>query len=88
MLILVQIIRVAFEVLDWLIIARVLLSWFRPNPYHPIVRFIYEITEPVLTPFRRLMPKGMVAVDLSPIIALLVLQLVERLAISLLLSLV
>jgi YggT family protein len=88
MLILVQVVRVAFEVLNWLIIARVLLSWIRHNPYHPVIRFVYEITEPVLSPFRRLMPKGMLPVDLSPIFALLVLRLVERLVISILFTLI
>jgi len=73
------IIRTAFEVLNWLIIARVLLSWIRHDPYHPVIRFIYEITEPILKPFRRLLPPrpGM-PIDWSPFIAILVLQFVER----------
>lgn len=72
-------VRTAFEVLNWLIIARVLLSWIRHDPYHPVIRFIYEITEPVLKPFRRLIPPrpGM-PIDWSPIIAILVLQFIER----------
>ncbi|MDD2497934.1 MAG: YggT family protein [Desulfitobacteriaceae bacterium] len=73
------VVRTAFEVLNWLIIARVLLSWIRHDPYHPVIRFIYEITEPVLKPFRRLIPPrpGM-PIDWSPIIAILVLQFIER----------
>ena len=72
-------VRTAFEILNWLIIARVLLSWIRHDPYHPVIRFIYEITEPVLKPFRRLIPPrpGM-PIDWSPIIAILVLQFIER----------
>ncbi|WP_258359349.1 YggT family protein [Moorella sulfitireducens] len=84
---LVLLIRTAFEVLNWLIIARILLSWFPHNPYHPIMRFIYEVTEPVLAPFRRLMPRTSIPIDFSPIIAVLVLQLVERLLISFILRL-
>jgi len=76
---LVTIIDIAFEVLDWLIIARVLLSWVRLDPYHPVVRFIYETTEPILAPFRRIMPRGTMPVDFSPFIAILVLQLVKSL---------
>lgn len=78
------IIRTAFEVLNWLIIARVLLSWIRHDPYHPIIRFIYEVTEPILIPFRRLIPPrpGM-PIDWSPFIAILALQLVERLVLGL-----
>ncbi|BCV20904.1 YggT family protein [Moorella sp. Hama-1] len=75
-------VRVAFEVLNWLIIARILISWFPHDPNNPIMRFIYEITEPVLAPFRRLMPRTTMPIDFSPIIAVLVLQLVERLLIS------
>ncbi|MEL7567787.1 MAG: YggT family protein [Dehalobacterium sp.] len=74
-----SVIRTAFEVLNWLIIIRVLLSWIRHDPYHPIIKFIYEITEPILKPFRRLIPMrpGM-PIDWSPFIAILVLQFVER----------
>ncbi|MDN5325574.1 MAG: YggT family protein [Moorella sp. (in: firmicutes)] len=75
-------VRVAFEVLNWLIIARILISWFPHDPNNPIMRFIYEITEPVLAPFRRIMPRTTLPIDFSPIIAVLVLQLVEHLLIN------
>ncbi|MDK2820697.1 MAG: YggT family protein [Clostridia bacterium] len=81
------VVRVAFEVLNWLIIARIFLSWFPHNPYQPIIRFIYEITEPVLAPFRRLMPRSSIPVDFSPVIAVLVLQLIERMILSFILHL-
>lgn len=76
-------VRTAFEVLNWLIIIRVLLSWIRHDPYHPIIKFIYEITEPILAPFRRLIPirPGM-PIDWSPFIAILVLQFVERIVLG------
>ncbi|KAF1084811.1 YGGT family protein [Sporotomaculum syntrophicum] len=64
----------AFEVYTWLIFIRIILSWVRVNPYHPVVRFIIEMTEPVLGFFRRLIPTiGMI--DFSPIFALLAVQL-------------
>lgn len=74
------IIYVVFKTLRWLIIARIILSFLpmimRIDTYNPIVRFIYEITEPVMAPFRRLIPPigGM---DFSPIVLFLVLQAVE-----------
>lgn len=80
---LIPYIRIAFEVLDWLIIIRVLLSWIPHDPYNPIFRFIYEITEPVLAPFRRLLGRRMM-VDFSPILAIFAIQLVEMLVIDLL----
>ncbi len=78
---LIPYIRIAFEVLDWLIIIRVLLSWIPHDPYNPIFRFIYEITEPVLAPFRRLLGRRMM-VDFSPILAIFAIQLVEMLVID------
>lgn len=76
-------INMAFEVYNWLIIVRVFLSWIPHDPYRPVFRFIYEITEPVLAPFRRLMG-GRMMIDFSPIIAIIVLQFVERLIIDIL----
>ncbi len=86
MTLLVTLLRVAFEVLNWLIIARILMTWVPHNPRSPTFRFLFEITEPVLAPFRRLLPKGSM-MDFSPIIAILVLQLVERLLVGILISL-
>ncbi len=80
-------VRVVFETFNWLIIARILLSWFPHDPNHPVMRFIYEITEPVLAPFRRIMPRTSMPIDFSPVIAILVVQLVERLLISFILRL-
>jgi len=61
-----------------------LLSWVRINPYNSLVNIIYQLTEPILEPFRRLMDRtgintGMF--DLSPLIACLVLQLLESIII-------
>ncbi len=67
-----------FTVLDWLIIIRILLSWF-PNidPYNPLVMILRQITDPLLEPARRVIPPlGMF--DISPIVVLLVLDLIIR----------
>ncbi len=56
----------------WIIIARAVLSWVSPDPYNPIVRFIHNVTEPVMAPARRLMPIGFGAIDFSPMIVLLI----------------
>jgi YggT family protein len=70
-----------FTVARWLIFARIIISFLqvvvRIDPYNAAVRFIYEITEPVMAPFRRLIPPigGM---DFSPIVLFLVLQFLER----------
>lgn len=69
-------VSVALRVYFWLIFARVLLSWIRHNPYQPIIKFIYEITEPYLRLFRKIIPP-MGPLDLSPMVALFSLYLVE-----------
>ncbi len=53
-----------------LIIVRALLSWVNPDPYNPIVRFLYTATEPLLYQVRRLMPVIAGGIDLSPLIVI------------------
>ena len=65
-----------FFVLNFAIIIRALMSWFNPSPENPIVRIVIEITEPVLAPLRRIVPKiGMI--DITPIVALLLMNVIE-----------
>lgn len=68
-----QVLNVAINVLWWLIIIRALISWVNPDPYNPIVQFLYRTTEPFLLPFRRIIPAYKVGIDLSPIFAILAL---------------
>lgn len=56
----------------WLILIRALISWVNPDPYNPIVQFLYKTTEPILTPIRRIIPVQFgIGIDLSPLIAFL-----------------
>jgi len=55
----------------WIIIARAVLSWVSPDPYNPIVRFIHNVTEPVMYPIRRRFPLGFGGIDFSPMLVLL-----------------
>jgi YggT family protein len=68
------------EVLDWIIIAymviifiRALISWVNPDPYNPIVQFLTRVTEPALRPIRKMASPYKLGVDISPIIAFLIL---------------
>jgi len=65
---LAQIIHYVLNIYMWLVIARAILSWVSPDPYNPIVRFLYATTEPVLYRIRRTLPMPMVGLDLSPIV--------------------
>ncbi len=49
-----------------LVLIRALISWVNPDPYNPIVQFLYRTTEPILQPVRRLLPP--MGIDISPII--------------------
>ena len=55
----------------WILIARAILSWVSPDPYNPIVRFIHNVTEPVLYQVRKRIPIMMGGIDFSPILIIL-----------------
>ena len=55
----------------WIIVARAVLSWVNPDPYNPIVRFIHNVTEPVLYRIRTKIPVDFGGIDFSPIIVIL-----------------
>ncbi len=59
-----------FEVMKWFILIRALLSWVNPDPFNPIVQILHRMTEPILSPIRRILPP--MGIDLSPMIAFIV----------------
>jgi len=75
-----------FNILYFLLIARIILSWFAVNPYNEIVQLLYRITDPILAPFRRL-PLQMGPIDFSPIVAFLALWFVRNFVVGILLQL-
>ncbi len=76
-------INLLFTLLNLAILARVLVSWVNPNPYHPAMQLLYQVTEPILAPIRQYLPRtGMV--DFSPLVAIILLQLVQRLLLAVL----
>ena len=77
---LIQFINLLVTVFYIAILARVLLSWFPIGPdsaLRPVVRVVFQITEPLLGPIRRILPE-MGVIDLSPMIAIVVLIIVQR----------
>ena len=83
---LLQLISLLFTVYSLAIIARSLLPWFRISYYHPVMRFLIRITEPILAPLRRYVPP-VGGLDFTPMVALLVLWLIEQLLRALILAL-
>lgn len=67
-----NVIDVILTVLYWLILIRAVISWVNPDPFNPIVQFLYKSTEPILEPIRRIMPFWKMGIDISPIIAFLI----------------
>ncbi len=66
----------------YIVIARAVLSWVKPDPYNPIVRAIHNITEPVLHRVRRALPLAVGRVDLTPIVVILAIFLVQKFVIE------
>ena len=78
---LVSFIQILFITLNIAILARILLTWIPIDPFHPIVRILNQITEPILGPARRIIPP-IGGIDFSPIIVLFLLSIVERLLLN------
>ncbi len=75
-----QLINAVFLFMYIAMLGRVLSSWFRVGPdssFYPIVVFLHQVTEPILAPIRRVLPR-MGMLDLSPMVALLLLGLVQN----------
>jgi YggT family protein len=80
----INLVNIIVQLVTLLVIVKVFLSYFM-SPYHPVRLFIDRIVDPLLRPFQRIIPAvGML--DLSPLILIIVVQLVGRILISLLLS--
>ncbi|MHB8764057.1 MAG: YggT family protein [Deferrisomatales bacterium] len=66
-----QVLNLVLTLYLWLVIARAVLSWVSPDPYNPIVRFLYRATDPVLYWVRRRLPLVFGGIDFSPIAVIL-----------------
>ncbi len=82
---LINIINIAFQLYTYLIIARVILSWVKHNPYNQYIQLLYKVTEPVLEPFRNLFSSFNIGVDFSPILAVFALNFVKNIIFKMLL---
>ncbi len=82
-----HLIDILLSIYLWIIIIRAALSWVNPDPYNPIVRLLYQITEPVLRPVRRWIPIRGIGLDLSPIIILLVIVFLQSFLVTSLIQL-
>ena len=72
-----KILDIVLSLYMYIIIGRAVISWVNPDPYNPIVRFLYQATEPVLFRVRRILP-AMGGLDLSPLVIILAIYFIKE----------
>jgi len=82
-----QFINLVIGLYIWVVIIAALITWVQPNPYNPIVRFLYAVTEPIYSSIRRYIPTNFSGFDISPIILILALQFLQILISNIIASL-
>lgn len=76
----VNLLALLLQVYTWVIILRAVVSWMRPNPNSGFIRALILVTEPVLGPLRTVIPPQVLAgLDVSPILAIVLIQIVRYL---------
>jgi YggT family protein len=75
---LAPVVNMLLTIYMWIVIARAVISWVNPDPYNPIVRFLYSATEPVLYRLRRALPLYAGGIDFSPIIVFIGIIFLQR----------
>ncbi|HKL25562.1 MAG TPA: YggT family protein [Desulfuromonadales bacterium] len=78
-----QLVNLVFQVYTFIVLGRVIISWVNPDPYNPIVRFLYNATEPVLQRIRRILPLQFGGFDFTPIVLLIALALLQNIILQL-----
>ena len=82
-----QFISIIINLYMWVVIIAALITWVQPNPYNPIVRFLWNVTEPVYRWIRRYIPTTFGGFDIAPIILILALQFLQILINNIIMSL-
>ena len=73
-------------IIYWLLMARIIISWFPVDPYHSIVQFLHQVTDPIMAPLRRL-PLQIGMLDMTPLLAFIALFFLNRVLVRILLGL-
>lgn len=84
---LANVLDIILDIYKWIIIIAAIISWVSPDPYNPIVKFLYSVTEPALRPVRRLIGGRLGPIDISPVIVILAIIFVQKFLISSLIGL-
>jgi YggT family protein len=78
----VEVLHIVLTIYSWIVIVAALISWVNPDPYNPIVRFLYSVTEPLFATVRRLLPFQYRGIDFSPLIVLLIIVFLDQLLVN------
>jgi len=78
---LAQVVHLLLNAYMWIVIIRALVSWVNPDPFNPIVSFLYRLTDPVLDRVRRFLPP-LGGIDLSPLVVLIAIVFLDRFLVS------
>lgn len=81
-----HLVEALITILYWLILIRAIISWVNPDPFNPIVQFLYRATDPVLAPIRKFLPT-LGPFDISPVIAFFILYFLKLFLVSTLVDL-
>jgi len=73
-----MVLHIALTIYMWIVLARAVLSWVSPDPYNPIVKFIYNVTEPVLSLVREKLPVTFGGLDISSILVFLAIIFLDK----------
>ncbi len=73
-------INILCTVLTIAIVIRAIVSWFAPSPNSPVVNLLNQVTDPILEPLRRIIPPIGGTIDITPIIAIILLQVIAAYA--------
>jgi YggT family protein len=74
---LIELVITLLGLYKWIVICAALVTWVNPDPYNPIVRFLYKATEPVLYPIRKFIGSRLGQIDLSPIIVIFIIIFIQ-----------
>src|SRR5210317_1362348 len=73
-----QVLQAILSIYFWIVIGRAVISWVNPDPYNPIVRFLYNATEPVFSRIRRILPLQFGGMDFTPIALLILIGVLQN----------
>lgn len=82
-----NILNIVLTIYMWIVIISAVISWVNPDPYNPIVRFLYSITEPVFRPIRRIIGFRLGPIDISPLVVILAIIFIQKFLITSLIEL-